>query len=63
MHMIPNTKMMSKISDTPTINGSLLNKIFQSSTNIMFNNIQRKTTNMTTNHDNTALTQNFQNIV
>ena len=61
--MIPNTKMMSKISDTPTINGSLLNKIFQSSTNIMFNNIQRKTTNMTTNHDNTALTQNFQNIV
>ena len=63
MHMIPNTKMMSKISDTPTINGSLLNKIFQSSTNIMFNNIKRKTTNMTTNHDNTALTQNFQNIV
>ena len=61
--MIPNTKMMSKISDTPTINGSLLNKIFQSSTNIMFSNIQRKTTNMTTNHDNTALTQNFQNIV
>ena len=62
MHMIPNIKLMTKISDTPTINGSLLNNIFQSSTNNMFSNIQRKTVNMTTNHDNTVLTQNVQNI-